>query len=212
MSSNASRDSAGRKQPSLYRRNKRAKTAANHRWKHKQQLIPGIVRPWSERSYANKLRHLAAAKRGGATTGGQIKEQQRLFWDFYHGNCKSRLRGPFTAVVETFERIEAAYDQRYGHNGTKGLAWDGFFARMLYSFVFAPCWKRKPEDLEREMWELYGKFMEADDSVLWGDGERSGLLSTLLAYDDALAAKQRRIDQWRRKNLSVETSKNNKNK
>ncbi len=211
MSGKDDKDSAGRKQPSKYLRKKRATNAAKHRWKQKWQLEPGLPRSWSERCYANKLRHLAAAKKGGATTGGRIKEQQRLFWDFYHGNCKARLHGPFAAVVETFERIEAAYHQRYGHNSPKWLAWDGFFARMLYSFVFAPCWKRKTEDLEREMWELYGEFMDADDSVLWGDGERSGLLSTLLAYDDALAAKQRRVDQSRRKNLSPATSKNDKN-
>jgi hypothetical protein len=166
---------------------------------------------WSERSYANKLRHLAAARKGGATTGSQIKEQQRLFWDFYHGNRKEQLHGPFTAVVETFERIEAAYIQRYGRNGPKWLAWDGFFAQMLYSFVFSPCWTKKPEDLEREMWELYEEFMEADDNALWGDGKYSGLLGTLHRYDDALEEKKIRIEQWRMRNAKATTSKDENN-
>lgn len=206
MSRKDDNDSAGRRQPSSYLRKKRATNAAKHRWKEKYQLEPGAPRSWSERSYANKLKHLAAARKGGAKTGGQIKEQQRLFWRFYHGNCKEQLQGPFTVVVETFERIEAAYVQRYGHNGAKWLAWDGFFARLLHSFVFSPCWTKKPEDLERDMWELYEAFMDADDQALWEDG----LLSTLLSYEDALEEKRLRIEQWRAKNSRSQTSRNKK--
>jgi hypothetical protein len=202
LSVNKDKDSAGRKQPSKYLRRKRAAKAAKHRWKHKQVLTPGYPRPWSERSYANKLRHMAAARKGGATTGGKIREQQRQFWDFYHGNSKAKLHGPFTAVVETFERIEAAYDQRYKGTGAKLIAWDGFFAEMLHSFVFAPCWTSNSEDLERQMWDLYEMFMEADDKLLWGDGRDPGLLKRLHEYDDAVERKKLRLEMWRDRMMS----------
>ncbi len=197
MSGTGERDSKGRKQPSKFLRKKRAVHAAKHRWKHKQVLIPGHPRPWSERSYASKLRHLAAARKGGATTGSKIREQQRMFWDFYHGNSKAKLRGPFTIVVETFERIEAAYLQRYGERGLKSMEWEGFFAEFLYSFVFTASWTKKPEHLEGEMWELYETFMEAGEEELWGMG---GLMTRLLAYEEALEQKKRRIEMWRLKN------------
>ena len=195
MSRNVEKDSAGRKQPSKYLRKKRATNAAKHRWKQKMQLIPGVVRPWSERSFANKLQHLAAARKGGNTTGHQIREQQRLFWRWYHGDCKAQLDGPFKAVVETFERIEAAFVQQYGYKSPKHLAWDGFFADMFTSYVLAACWNRTPEDIERSMWARYQEFMEADDAALW-----NGLLSALLAHDDAQEEKRIRIEAWRQKN------------
>lgn len=211
MSRKDDRDSVGRKQPSKYLRKKRAAHAAKHRWKYKQVLVPGHPRAWSERSYANKLRHLAAARKGGATTGSKIKEQQRLFWDFYHGNSKAKLHGPFRAVVESFERIEAAYNQRYGEKGSKWIAWDGFFAQMLYSFVFTPCWTRTAEDLESEMWELFETFMAADDRTLWGDRDGSGgLLKTLHDYEDRLEEKKVRLAMWRDKRSKAETSKTSK--
>jgi len=200
MSRKDDKDSAGRRQPSKYLRTKRAANAAKHRWKEKYQLVPGAPPSWSERSYANKLKHIAAAKKGGAKTGGQLKEQQRLFWLFYHGNCKAQLNGPFTAVVETFERIEADYAERY--KGSKGLNWDGFFAQMLYTFVFSACWTKSSEDLERGMWELYEKYMEADDDTLL----REGLLATLFAYDERMEEKKLRLAQWR----SAQTSKTKK--
>jgi hypothetical protein len=206
MSRKDDKDSAGRRQPSKYLRTKRAANAAKHRWKEKYQLVPGVPKSWSERSYGNKLKHLAAARKGGAKTGSQIKEQQGLFWRFYHGNCKAQLQGPFTVVVETFERIEAAYVQRYGYTGPKWLAWDGFFAQMLYEFVFSPCWTKEPEVLEREMWELYQKYMEADDNALW----QGGLLSTLNSYEERLKEKKLRIAQWRAKRSNGETSKSKK--
>ena len=131
MSRNEEKDTAGRKQPSKYLRKKRAKNAARHRWKNKHELIPGHPLPWSQRSFANTLRHLAASRKGGRTTGDQIKEQQRLFWRWYHGDCKADLRGPFKTVVETLERIEAAYNQRYGRSDQKWLEWDGFMAEVL---------------------------------------------------------------------------------
>lgn len=205
-------DSVGRKQPSKYMRKKRAAHAARHRWKHKQVLTPGLSLPWSERSYANKLRHLAAARKGGATTGCKIREQQRMFWDFYHSNSKDKLHGPFTSVVETFERIEAAYIQRYGEKGPKWLAWDGFFAQMLYSFVFTPCWTKRPQDLEREMWEMYQEYMDADDRKLWGEDSLSGMLATLHKFDDRLKEKQERLAMWRMKKAGTDPASNMKKK
>ncbi|MBI1651167.1 hypothetical protein [Hyphomicrobium sulfonivorans] len=195
MSSKAGKDSAGRNQPSKYLRKKRASNAAKHRWKAKQTLVPGVPKTWSERSFANKLRHLAAARKGGATTGVRIREQQHLFWNFYHGNCKVKLHGPFSVVVETFERIEAEYNQRYGPKYSNWMAWDGFFAQFLYSFVFSSCWSKAPEQLEQEMWELFEKYMAADEQALWNNG----LMDRLVAYDDAQAEKKVRLALWRDK-------------
>lgn len=146
---------------------------------------------------------MAAARKGGATTGGQLKEQQRLFWRFYHGDCKAQLQGPFTVVVETFERIEAAYVQRYGRTGPKWLNWEGYFARFLYEFVFSACWTKRSEDLEREMWQLYEKYMAADDNELF----QKGLLESLHSYEERLQEKKIRIDMWRAKQLRARTSK-----
>jgi hypothetical protein len=211
MSNNKSTDSAGRKQPSKYLRKKRAANGAKHRWKHKWQLVPGFPPSWSERSFANKQRHLAAAKKGGEVTGHQIREQQRLFWRWYHGDCKAQLRGPFKAVVETFERIEAAYVQRYGYKGPKWIAWEGFFAHVFQSYVLVAIGRTRPEDVERDMWALYQQFMDADDAELYGDGRRPGLLKALHDFDDALEAKRVRLGLWRSKNSDPMTSKSDKN-
>src|SRR5215510_5444521 len=144
-------DSAGRKQPSKYLRKKRASKAAQHRWKHKWQLSPGIPLHWGKRSLADQERQLTAAKKGGEATGGQIREQQDVFWRWYHGDCKEQLRGPFRTVVETLERIEAAYAQRYGWNGPRSLCWDGFMHYVFSKYVLVGCRKMRPEAIERDM-------------------------------------------------------------
>jgi hypothetical protein len=204
MSTKNCRDSAGRKQPSKDLRKKRAVNGAKHRWKHKWQLVPGFPPSWSERSFANKLRHLVAAKKGGETTGRQIREQQRLFWRWYHGDCKAQLREPFKSVVETFERIEVAHLQRYGSRGAKPLAWDGFFAQMFKSYVLVACGGRKPADIERELWALYEKYMNADDHDL------DALLTALYEYEDALEEKSIRLGMWRERMSRQAPSKNKK--
>jgi hypothetical protein len=56
-------------------------------------------------------------------------------------------------VVETFERIEAAYDQRYRRNDAKILEWDGFVHFVFRNYILIPCWKMNPECIEREMWD-----------------------------------------------------------
>ena len=200
MSGKDERDSAGRKQPSKYLRKKRAANAARHRWKQKCELVPGIPLSWSERSFANKLRHLAAAKKGGETTGSQIKEQQRVFWRWYYGDCKEQLSGPFKTVVETFERIEAAYVQRHGHNGSKWIEWGGFVADVFVTYILVACGSLKPDVVEQEMWARYEEFMEADEAALYGDGKTPGLLKALHDYDDAREAKRVRLQMWRLKN------------
>ncbi len=187
-------DAIGRKQPSQYMRRKRALTAAQHRWKEKRTLEPGISLHWSQRSFANKLRHLAAVKKGGATTGGQIREQHRLFWRWYHGDCKAQLRGPFKAVIETFERIEAAFNQRYKVTQDKDVAWDGFMAVVLKWYVFTSCTRMNPRTIERDLWDLYERFMEADAYALYRDG---GLLKTLHDYEDAKEEKALRMAIYR---------------
>ena len=160
------RDAIGREQPPEFVRKRRAVYAARHRWKQKWQLVPGYPLLWGERSLANKERHLAATKKGGETTGRHIKEQQRLFWRWYYGDCKEQLRGAFKAVVETFERIEGAHVQRYGRRGSKALAWDGFEADVFVSYILRSCSKLKPELIEQKMWDRYKVFMEADDKAL----------------------------------------------
>ena len=187
------------KQPSRYMRKKRALNAARHRWKEKRTLEPGVSLHWSQRSFANKLRHLAAVKKGGATTGGHIKEQQRLFWRWYHGDCKAQLRGPFKAVVETFERIEAAFDQRYKANPDKDDAWYGFEAVVFRRYILTSCSRMRPQAIERDMWELYETFMEADDQALYGDGQATGLLSALRVYETAKEEKELRLAIYRSK-------------
>jgi hypothetical protein len=198
MSRKDDRDSAGRKQPSKYKRAKRATNAAKQRWKDKRPLVPGLPLPWSERSLANKQRHLAAATKGGQVTGHQIREQQQFFWNWYYGNDKAQLRGPFKAVVETFERIEQAFNQRYrgGSESAKWIAWDGFFAEMFASYVLVACGSRKPEEIEQEMWARYHEFMEADEAVLFADG----FLTALHKYEDAKEEKKYRVEMWRAKN------------
>ena len=171
---------------------KRAVNAARHRWKQKCQLSPGYPLSWSDRSLANKQRQLEAAKKGGQAIGRQIKEQQRLFWRWYYGDCKAQLRGPFKAVVETFERIEAAYDQRFGSGIAKEIAWQGFEHEVFSKFILRSCSKMEPETIERQMWAAYEKFMEADDRTLCGDNGRGGLLKALFDYE---AAKERR-ENW----------------
>lgn len=171
-------DSLGRRLPSEYKRRKRALKGAQHRWGHKWQLEPGRPKPWNQLSLANKLRQLAAAKKGGETTGSLIKEQQRVFWRWYHGACKAQLRGPFRTVVETLERIEAAYLQRYGDDASKDLPWDGFMHHVFTNYVLKPCWTKDPKVIEREMWKQYARFMEADASAL------SLLLQPLFDYED----------------------------
>jgi hypothetical protein len=191
MSHKDEKDAAGRKQPSKYLRKKRATKAARHRWKHKYQLVPGLVLPWNERSLANTFRHLAACKRGGKTTGAQIKEQQRLFWRWYHGDCKAHLRGPFRAVVETLERIEAAYEQRYGQNGPKWLEWEGFMAEVFATYILSSCSRMKSRVIEQEMWERYETFMSAEGQAL------HKLLGPLYEYEDAKDDKKLRLDLYR---------------
>ena len=177
MSGKDETDSAGRKQPSKYLRKKRAVKAAGHRWKHKWQLVPGIRLEWFERSLADELRHRAAVKKGGKTTGGQIREQQRLFWRWYYGDCKAQLRGPFKTVVETIERIEAAYVQRYGRK-SKVLPWDGFMHHAFTDYILRPCWKMKPDAIERDLWARYELFMTAEGKAL------NDLLRAMLEYED----------------------------
>jgi hypothetical protein len=210
MNGKEKKDSVGRRQPPKHLRKKRAANAAKHRWKEKWQLVPGSPLPWSKRSVANRQRHLAASRKGGETTGRQIKEQQRLFWRWYHGDCKAQLRGPFKTVVETFERIEAAYGQRYGNDAYKEIAWDGFFAQMLVSYVFVARRRTKAE-IERGMWALYEEFMEADDAALYGDGRSGGLLKALHDYDDAQEEKRIRLQMWRAKQSTPAASKAKKN-
>jgi hypothetical protein len=164
MSAN-DRDAAGRKQPSEHLRQKRAVKAARHRWKQKWQLDPGSPIPWNRRSLANELRSRAASKRGGQKIASLLAEQQSLFWRWYYGDCKAHLRGPFKTVVETFERIEAAYVQRYGRS-KKGLAWDGFMHFVFKSYILKPCWKLNPDTIEREMWAEYERFMTAEGKTL----------------------------------------------
>ena len=178
MSGKDERDSAGRKQPSKYLRKKRAVNAAQHRWKNKQELVPGYPLPWNQRSLANQLRHLAAAKKGGTKTGSQIKEQQRVFWRWYYGDCKAQLRGPFKTVVETLERIETAYVQRYGRDGSKWLAWDGFMHYVFTDYILRACWKMSPETIERKMWVQYELFMVSEGKTL------DELLRPMIEYED----------------------------
>jgi hypothetical protein len=186
MSRKDEKDTAGRKQPSKYLRTQRASNAARHRWKHKWELVPGKPLPWQRRSLANMLRHHAAAKLGGETTRREISEQQRLFWRWYHGDCKAQLRGPFKTVVETLERIEAAYVQRYGREGSKDLAWEGFMHDVFSTYILRRCGKMQPQAIERHMWGRFEIFLEADDEALHGkDGTGRGLLQPLFAYWDA---------------------------
>ena len=133
-------DAIGRRLPSKFKRTKRARKASQHRWKHKWQLEPGNPKPWNRLSLANELRQLAAARKGGETTGGRIREQQRVFWRWYYGDCKAQLRGPFKTVVETLERIEAAYAQYYRNDPAKDLPWDGFMHHVFSAYVLRPCW------------------------------------------------------------------------
>ena len=128
------------------------------------------------------------------TTGRQVKEQQRLFWRWYYGDCKEQLRGPFKAVVETFERIEGAYVQRYGRRGSKALAWDGFEADVFVSYILRSCSKLSPELIELKMWDRYKVFMEADNKAL-----HEGLLKPLFDYEYALALKEERLEAYRRR-------------
>src|SRR5258707_8459280 len=93
-------DAIGRGLPSKYKRTKRALKASQHRWKHKLQLEPGNLKPWNHLSLANQLRHLAAARKGGETTGGGIKEQQRVFLRWCYGHFKAQLQGTFKTLVE----------------------------------------------------------------------------------------------------------------
>jgi hypothetical protein len=207
MSDREDRDAAGRRLPSKYRRKKRAATAARHRWKNKWQLEPGVPLHWFERSLAGELRHRAAVKKGGEATGRRVKEQQRLFWRWYYGDCKEHLSGPFQTVVETFERIEAAYVQRYGHNGPKAMAWDGFFAVVFQTYVLVSCRSMLAEVIERAMWERYQVFMEADDKALYGDGKVPGLLQPLHDHDDSLQRKHERLALWRAKQARDRTNR-----
>jgi hypothetical protein len=177
MSGDDKPDALGRRQPSKYLRRKRATKAAQHRWKHKWQLLPGIPLQWGQRSLADQERHLAAAKKGGEATGGPIREQQRVFWRWYYGDCKEQLQGPFRTVVETLERIEAAYAQRYGWKGRMSLRWDGFMHYVFSSYVLVGCRKMRPETIERDMWRRYQALMDANDKALYGEGSSPGLLS-----------------------------------
>ena len=69
-------------------------------------------------------------------------------------------------VVETFERIEAAYVQRYGRNSSKRLAWDGFTMEVFVEYVLRSCSKKSAEVIERLLWERYDQFMQADANAL----------------------------------------------
>lgn len=208
--SHIARDLAGRKMPPKKLRSERASNAALHRWKDKWRLVPGESKPWSERSFADKLRHLEAVRKGGANTGGRIKEQQRLFWNWYHGNSKEGLQEPFKTVVETFEKLHAAYEQKYGANGgSKVLVWDGFFAEFFQTYVLGASWKKQPDELERELWTLFDKFMAANHDELYGRAGSPGLLQTLFDFEDAQDEKQARLAEWRSARSGV-MSKNKK--
>lgn len=181
---NVKADAIGRKQPSKYRRKKRALNAARHRWKHKWTLVPGAA--WNQRSLADKMRHLAAAKKGGAVTGAQVKEQMRLFWNWDYGNCKAHLREPFKTVVETFDQIEAEHLRRYGRSSHE-LQWEGFRADVITSYVLRSCNRMKPDAIERELWDRYRQYIKA---------EGAGLYEALYAYEDARELKRLRLSLW----------------
>jgi hypothetical protein len=156
------------------------------------QLLPGIPLQWGQRSLADQERHLAAAKKGGEATGGPIREQQRVFWRWYYGDCKEQLQGPFRTVVETLERIEAAYAQRYGWKGRMSLRWDGFMHYVFSSYVLVGCRKMRPETIERDMWRRYQALMDANDKALYGEGSSPGLLSPYLEFE----AEKSRQEAW----------------
>jgi hypothetical protein len=197
MSREDEKDRAGRKQPSKYRRRKRAINAAKQRWKDKRRLIPGLPLPWSERSLANKQRHLAAARKGGLATGHQIREQQRLYWNWFHGGDKTQLRGSFKAVIETLERIEKSFNQHYRgtRDGVEFIAWDGFLAEMFETYVLVACGRKNPADIEKKMWARFHEFMEADETALF----TQGFLNALHRYEDKKKEKKYRIETWRAK-------------
>jgi hypothetical protein len=164
--SSSDRDAIGRKQPSKYLRQKRARTAARHRWKHKWQLLPGEPIPWNHRSFENELRSRALSKQRGQKIANLHAEQRSLFWRWYHGDCKEHLHGPFKTVVETFERTEAAYVQRYGRRSPKWEAWEGFTHYVFKTYILRACWKMDPEAIERDMWARYEQFMTAEGMAL----------------------------------------------
>lgn len=198
MSRKDERDSAGRRQPPRYLRRKRAITAAKQRWKDKRRLIPGLPLPWSERSLTNKQRHLAAARKGGQVTGHQVREQQRLYWNWFYGGDKTHLRGPFKAVIETLERVEQAFHQHYRgtRDGVEFVAWDGFLAEMFETYVLVACGRKNPADIEREMWSRFHEFMDTDEAALF----TKGFLGALHRYENAKEEKKYRIEMWRAKN------------
>ena len=137
--------------------------------------------PKGERSHADKLRRLAAIE----AIRAEIKGQQDLYWRWFYGQCKERLHGPFKTVIETLERIEAAYDQRYANLPEKDAAWAGFMHYVFTTFILQLCRYKKPETIERRMWGEYQTFLEAGhEKALYGDGRNPGLLRRLHDYED----------------------------
>jgi hypothetical protein len=120
--------------------------------------------------------------------------------------------GPFKTVVDTLERIEAAYTQRYGQKGPKWLEWEGFMAEVIVTYVVSSCSRMKPAVIEREMWERYETFMEAEGAALYGDDQIPGLLKPLHDFEDAMDRKRERLAAYRSRVGSTATTSKKRNK
>ncbi len=145
-------------------RSKRARTAADARWKNKWQLEPGQPAPWSQRSLANREKIMAAATKGGRTTSARLRRQQDLFWRWFHGNCTDGLEGQLKRIAETFDELEAFHDT---HHSDKLFAWEAFIHYVLSQFAVVPCWTKQPAEIERQMRSQYERLVKAElgDSI-----------------------------------------------
>ena len=166
MTVNKATKVAGRQLPPKPKRQRQAKKAADHRWRHKQRLVPGAVLPWNQRSLANRTAHMAAAICGGETTRRKWAAQFRAFWDWYYGETKDAAAGPIRTVVDTFENIEAAFKQRHGTDAGYALRWDCFWFYFMDDYVSKAMWTREPADIERGMWARYHELMEATEAQI----------------------------------------------
>jgi hypothetical protein len=153
------------------RASRRARHAAQQRWKRKMVLVPGVTPrlPWQNRSLEAQERGLTAAFKGGATHKARIEAQVKAWWDWDAGGVKPEAGTAIRAVVDTYEALEASADKG-------SMAWAVYRHKTLGRFVYCrSCHNDKPPKIEAEMrtrWETYlTAGIPADDRAAWEDWE-----------------------------------------